>query len=133
MTDCKHNWHFIEGTERLRCERCKQETGPKSYEEKVQEMLADALTTGTGMLRVSSEGVERIDPATIYARPIDDLLEDAEKVMRRCQRGTINYNEANTLHAECYGTIGSLVRELRAAQQHLRERAKQGDLFEGEA
>ena len=62
-------------------------------------------------------------------RPLDDILEDAEKVMRRCQRGTINYNEANTLHAECYGTIGSLVRELRAAQQHLRERAKQGDLF----
>lgn len=31
-----------------------------------QEMLTDALVTGTGMLRVSSEGVERIDPATIY-------------------------------------------------------------------
>lgn len=26
MTDCKHNWHFIEGTDRLRCERCKVET-----------------------------------------------------------------------------------------------------------
>ena len=131
---CKHNWHFVQGlTERLRCTRCGLMTWPKDADEKVQEMLTDALVTGTGMLRVSSEGVERIDPATIYARPIDDLLEDAEKVMRRCQRGTINYNEANTLHAECYGTIGSLVRELRAAQQHLRERAKQGDLFEGEA
>lgn len=131
---CKHDWHFVQGlTERLRCTRCGLMTWPKDADEKVQEMLADALTTGTGMVRVSSEGVERIDPATIYARPIDDLLEDAEKVMRRCQRGTINYNEANSLHAECYGTIGSLVRELRAAQQYLRERAKQGDLFEGEA
>lgn len=66
-------------------------------------------------------------------RPLDDILEDAEKVMRACQRGTRNYNEANNLHAQCYGTIGSLVNALRAAQQHLRERAKQGDLFEGEA
>lgn len=131
---CKHDWHFVQGlTERLRCTRCGLMAWPKDADEKVQELLADALTTGTGMLRVSSEGVERIDPATIYARPIDELLEDAEKVMRRCQRGTLNYNEANDLHAHCYGTIGSLVRELRAAQQHLRQRAKQGDLFEGEA
>lgn len=134
MTDCKHDWQFVQGLAvGLRCRRCGLMTGPKGADEKVQEMLTDALVTGTGMVRVTSEGLQRIDPATIYARPIDDLLEDAEKVMRRCQRGTINYNEANTLHAECYGTIGSLVRELRAAQQHLRERAKQGDLFEGEA
>jgi hypothetical protein len=33
MTDCKHDWHFIEGTERLRCERCKQETGPWTTEQ----------------------------------------------------------------------------------------------------
>lgn len=131
---CKHDWHFVQGlTERLRCTRCGLMTWPKDADEKVQEMLADALTTGTGVLRVSSEGVERIDPAAIYATPIDDLLADAEKVMRRCQRGTLNYNEANTLHAQCYGTIGALVRELRAAQQHLRQRAKQGDLFEGQA
>ena len=32
MTDCKHNWHFIEGSERLRCERCKQEVGPWTTE-----------------------------------------------------------------------------------------------------
>ena len=130
---CKHNWQFVQGlTERLRCTRCGLMTWPKDADEKVKEMLADALVTGTGMVRVTSEGLQRIDRATIYARPIDDILEDAEKVMRRCQRGTINYNEANTLHAECYGTIGSLVRELRAAQQHLRERAKQGDLFGGD-
>jgi DNA-directed RNA polymerase subunit M/transcription elongation factor TFIIS len=79
---CQHDWHFIEGTERLRCERCKQETGPKSYEEKVQEMLADALTTGTGMLRVSSEGVERIDPQEIYMKTLDNHNRDAYERMQ---------------------------------------------------
>ncbi len=128
--DCKHDWHFVQGlTERLRCTRCGLMTWPKDADEKVKEMLADALTVGTGVLRVSSEGVERIDPREMYMRPIEELIADAEKVMRQCQRGTRNYNEANDLHAQCYGTIGSLVRELRAAQQHLRERAKQGDLF----
>lgn len=41
MTDCKHDWHFIEGAERLRCERCKQETGPWTTEH---------LTVPTGQL-----------------------------------------------------------------------------------
>lgn len=64
---CKHDWQFVQGlTERLRCTRCGLMTWPKDADEKVQEMLTDALVTGTGMLRVSSEGVERIDPATIY-------------------------------------------------------------------
>ena len=36
---------------------------------------------------------------------------EAEKVMKRCQIGTRNYNEANDLHAECYGMIGALVQE----------------------
>lgn len=36
---------------------------------------------------------------------------EAEKVMKRCQIGTRNYDEANSLHAECYGTIGALVQE----------------------
>lgn len=129
MTDCKHDWHSVEGlTERLRCTRCGLMTGPKDADEKVQEMLADALTTGTGVLRVSSEGVERIDPATIYMRPLDELIADAEKVMRQCQRGTRNYHEANNLHAQCYGTIGSLVNALRAKDDGARI-AGQADLF----
>ena len=36
---CKHDWHFIEGTERLQCRRCKVETGPKTYEQRVQDIL----------------------------------------------------------------------------------------------
>ena len=45
MTDCKHNWHFIEGSERLRCERCKVETGPKTYEQRVKDFLQEPWTT----------------------------------------------------------------------------------------
>ena len=37
--------------------------------------------------------------------------EYAEKLMKRCQIGTRNYNEANDLHAACYETIGALVQE----------------------
>jgi hypothetical protein len=44
MDTCKHDWHFIEGTERLRCERCKAETGPKTYEERVQDILQEPRT-----------------------------------------------------------------------------------------
>ena len=44
MDTCKHDWHFIEGTERLRCERCKAETGPKTYEERVQDILEHDTT-----------------------------------------------------------------------------------------
>ena len=129
MTDCKHDWHFVQGlTERLRCTRCGLMTWPKDADEKVKEMLADALTTGTGMVRVSSEGVQRIDPATIYMQPLDELIADAEKVMRACQRGTRNYEEANNLHAQCYGTIGSLVNALRAKDDGARI-AEQKDLF----
>ena len=36
---------------------------------------------------------------------------EADAVLKRCQIGTRNYNEANDLHAECYGTIGALVQE----------------------
>ena len=62
MTDCKHDWHFIEGTERLRCERCKAETGPKTYEQRVQDMLQDVTTIGSAW---SKDG-ERIDPTSVY-------------------------------------------------------------------
>jgi hypothetical protein len=62
-----------------------------------------------------------------------DLLIDAEKVMRQCQRGTRNYQEANDLHAQCYGTIGALVRELRGMiEAHgPRTEGAQQDLFGG--
>ena len=76
MTDCKHDWHFIEGTERLRCERCKAETGPKTYEERVQDILQESRTEDqltrdmfedvTTMGTAWSQEGKRIDPWDVY-------------------------------------------------------------------
>ena len=35
-------------------------------------------------------------------------MTEAEQIMKRCQVGTRNYDEANNLHAACYGLIGKL-------------------------
>jgi len=45
--------------------------------------------------------------------------EEAKAVMKRCQRGTRNYDEANNLHAECYGTIGALAIERNKLKRQL--------------
>lgn len=34
-----------------------------------------------------------------------------EQVMKKCQIGTNSQNMANSLHAECYGTIGRLLHQ----------------------
>ncbi len=62
MTDCKHDWHFIHGTSRLECRRCKVETGPRTYDQLTQDMLQDVLTIGSAW----SKGGERIDPTSVY-------------------------------------------------------------------
>ncbi len=62
MEPCKHDWHFIEGTERLQCRRCNAETGPRTYDQRVQDMLQDVLTMGSAW----SRGGERIDPTNVY-------------------------------------------------------------------
>ena len=36
-------------------------------------------------------------------------MTEAEQIMKRCQVGTRNYEEANNLHAACYGMIGKLL------------------------
>lgn len=36
---------------------------------------------------------------------------DNEKLMKRLQAGARSYDDANNLHAECYGTIGALEQE----------------------
>ena len=38
-------------------------------------------------------------------------MTEAEQVMKRCQIGTRNHDEANNLHAECYRVIGKLLAE----------------------
>jgi len=62
MEPCKHDWHFIEGTEQLRCRRCKAETGPSTPEQLAQNMMQDVLTMGSAW----SKGGERIDPTSVY-------------------------------------------------------------------
>ena len=38
-------------------------------------------------------------------------MTEAEQVMKRCQIGTRNYDEANNLHADCHRVIGKLLAE----------------------
>ncbi len=62
-TACKHDWHFLPGTDRLRCIRCNVETGPRTYDQRVQDMLQDVTTMGSAW----SQNGKRIDPAEVYA------------------------------------------------------------------
>jgi hypothetical protein len=62
MTDCKHDWHFVHGTSRLECRRCKVETGPSTPDQLTQNMMQDVLTMGSAW----SKGGERIDPLSVY-------------------------------------------------------------------
>lgn len=110
MTDCKHNWHFIEGTERLRCERCKQETGPKSPEQRVQDMLKDVTTMGSAW----SKGGERIDPMTVYKdfepRTTEQLTVPADLHL---SIGNIKPNYNLTFHNNhALGGVGKMVGRL---------------------
>jgi len=40
-------------------------------------------------------------------------MTEAEQIMKRCQAGTRNYEEANNLHAACYGMIGKLLLKIK--------------------
>jgi hypothetical protein len=62
-TFCKHDWHFLPGTDRLRCIRCNAETGPSTPEQLAQDMLRDVATFGSAW----SKGGKRIDPREVYA------------------------------------------------------------------
>jgi hypothetical protein len=39
-------------------------------------------------------------------------MTEAEQIMKRCQVGTRNYDEANNLHADCYRVIGKLLKTI---------------------
>jgi hypothetical protein len=43
-------------------------------------------------------------------------MTEAEQIMKRCQAGTRNYEEANNLHAACYGMIGKLLAQTKQWQ-----------------
>lgn len=56
MTDCKHDWHFVDGTSDLKCRRCGEDTGPRTYEERVQDILEYDTTQfymPTGQLQIA--------------------------------------------------------------------------------
>lgn len=36
-----------------------------------------------------------------------------QALMKRCQRGTTSCNEANSLHANCYGALGAMLNEIQ--------------------
>jgi|APGre2960657404_1045060.scaffolds.fasta_scaffold139491_2 hypothetical protein len=42
---------------------------------------------------------------------------EAEQIMKRCQIGTRNYEEANNLHAECYRIIGKLLADRKQLEE----------------
>jgi hypothetical protein len=54
---CKHDWHFVANTETLKCSRCGEITGPRTYEERVQDILEYDTTQfymPTGQLQVAN-------------------------------------------------------------------------------
>ena len=62
MTDCKHDWFFVNGTDDLKCKRCGEVTGPTPPEQLAQNMFKDIATMGSAW---SQEG-KRIDPWDVY-------------------------------------------------------------------
>jgi len=57
MDTCKHDWHFVANTETLKCSRCGEDTGPRTYEERVQDILEYDTTQfymPTGQLQVAN-------------------------------------------------------------------------------
>jgi hypothetical protein len=74
MTDCKHDWHFIEGTDRLRCQRCHTVTGGIDWSKlaiptaqlqgyKLHDSRPNSIRffspsdTSTEVLRISKDGI----------------------------------------------------------------------------
>ncbi|MGY2441387.1 hypothetical protein [Pseudomonas sp. SDO52101_S400] len=48
-------------------------------------------------------------------------MTDHEDLMKRCQRGATNLNDANNLLAECYGKLGKLGAENEALRKEVLE------------
>jgi len=63
-------------------------------------------------------------------------MTDYENLMKRCQRGSTNLNDANNLLADCYGMLGKLGAEKEAlskAATELRRGAECHHLNHGKA
>jgi hypothetical protein len=84
MSDCKHDWHFIHGTSRLECRRCKAETGPSTPEQLTQYTLRDSRPANTIQFYGGPEPrteVLRISKDGIWANPDIPCDEAAKKVL----------------------------------------------------
>lgn len=69
ITTCKHDWHFVDGTDTLRCSCCGLETGPRTPDQLMQDLLNDVATMGSAW----SQDGKRIDPMDVYAVPTEQL------------------------------------------------------------
>jgi gamma-glutamylcyclotransferase (GGCT)/AIG2-like uncharacterized protein YtfP len=54
-------------------------------------------------------------------------MTEAEQIMKRCQVGTRNYEEANNLHAECYRMIGKLLGQIDTLHAMYEQASRQRD------
>ncbi len=60
-------------------------------------------------------------------------MSDPEEVMKRCRAGTTNHEAANALHADCYGTIGSLEAQMKELEEDLQRVCDQRNIAESVA
>ena len=91
MTDCKHDWHFIEGTDRLRCQRCHTVTGGIDWsklaiptEQLQRYKLHDSRPNSIlffGKVNDQQTEVLRISKDGIWANPDIPTDEAAKKVL----------------------------------------------------
>jgi hypothetical protein len=82
MTDCKHDWHFIEGTDRLQCARCKAETGPRTYDQLTRDMFED-ITVPTEQM----QGYKLHDPRPNSVMFFGTINGEQTEVMRISKDG----------------------------------------------
>lgn len=75
------------------------------------------------------------DPEYVKALSLelDDTIKESKQVMKRCQAGTNNYDKANNLHAECYGTIGVLIHEIERLRTENEALMQQAQIWKQEA
>ena len=59
-------------------------------------------------------------------------MSDYEALMKRCRAGTTNHDDANGLHADCYGAIGRQSEELDNCQEVLRRVRSAAGLKQGD-
>jgi hypothetical protein len=46
-------------------------------------------------------------------------MTDTSEIMKKCQIGTCNFDDANNLHAECYGELGRLINTVKKLEADL--------------